>query len=96
MAVLTSECYCPGGMPIPAGYPQRIRDKLDTGALSREAPETIFSGFGSGQLCDGCDTPILAAQIEYQFEAPGNRMIKFHLGCAGLWEAYRRRSKSPI
>jgi len=51
----------------------------------------MFAGFGTGKLCDGCDTRILPAQVEYEFEATDGRVIRFHLGCAGLWEAYRRR-----
>jgi hypothetical protein len=29
--------------------------------------------------------------MEYEFEAPDGRAIRFHVGCAGLWEAERRR-----
>jgi hypothetical protein len=48
-----------------------------------------------GRFCDGCETTILPAQVEYQFETTtaDERVIRFHLGCAGLWEAYRLRIK---
>lgn len=79
-------------MPFPPDAPKKIREKMDTGALPREAPSKMFAGFGAGDLCDGCETPILPAQVQYEFDADavGRRVIRFHLGCAGLWEAYRR------
>ena len=77
-------------MPFPADAPKMIREKIDAGDLPRDTPEKMYAGFGKGSLCDGCETPILPTQVEYEFEAAGDRVIRFHLGCAGLWEAYRR------
>ena len=77
-------------MPFSPHAAQMIRDKMDSGALPREAPSKMFAGFGNGDSCDGCETPILPAQVQYEFDAGDGRVIKFHLGCAGLWEAYRR------
>jgi len=76
-------------MPFPADAPKRIRDKLDVGVLPSDAPRRMYVRFGSGKFCHGCETPILSAQIEYQFEASDGRVLRFHLGCAGLWEAYQ-------
>jgi len=77
-------------MPFPPDPPRKIRDKMDTGVLPREASSKMYAGFGKGELCDGCETPIFPAQVEYEFDADDGRVIKLHLGCAGLWEAYRR------
>src|SRR5262249_62298432 len=78
-------------MPYPLDAPNRIRDKMDAGLLPHDAPPTtMHAHFGMGALCDGCDEPILPAQVQYEFDADDGRVIKFHLGCAGLWEAYRR------
>jgi hypothetical protein len=77
-------------MPFPAGAPRKIRDKMDVGELPRDAPGRMYAGFGNGKFCHGCETPILSAQIVYQFEASDRRVVRFHLGCASLWEAYRR------
>jgi hypothetical protein len=77
-------------MPFPLDAPRRIRDKMDTGFLPCDAPTKMYAGFGKGALCDGCDEPILPAQVQYEFDSDDGRVIKFHLGCAGLWEAYRR------
>jgi hypothetical protein len=51
----------------------------------------MYAGYGKGYRCDGCESTILPAQVEYEFEAENGRVIRFHLGCAGLWEAERRR-----
>jgi len=77
-------------MPFPPNASKRIHDKLNAGALPHEPPVKIYAGFGKGELCDGCDAPIFPAQVEYEFDAGDDRVIRFHLGCAGLWEAYRR------
>ena len=78
-------------MPLPPDAPKKIRDKMDAGELPREASSKMYAGFSKGNVCDGCETPILPAQVEYEFEAADGRVIRFHVGCAGLWEAYRRR-----
>jgi hypothetical protein len=51
----------------------------------------MYAGYGRSEPCSGCDTPILPGQIEYEFEATDGTAVRFHLGCAGLWEAERRR-----
>jgi hypothetical protein len=78
-------------MPFPLDATQKIREKMDAGVLPRDAPPKMYAGYGKGEPCAGCETPILPAQVEYEFEAGDGRTIRFHLGCAGLWEAERRR-----
>jgi len=51
----------------------------------------MYAGFGTGVPCVACDVPILSAQVEYEFETADGRTFRFHLGCAGFWEAERRR-----
>ena len=81
-------------MPFPPDAPRKIREKMEGGALPREAPSKMSAGLGKGDLCDGCETPVLTAQVEYQFEASDGRVVRLHLGCAGLWEAYRGQVES--
>jgi hypothetical protein len=50
----------------------------------------MYAGHGQGDPCSGCDDPILSAQIEYEMERDG-RTYRFHLGCAGFWDAECRR-----
>jgi len=78
-------------MPFPPDAPKKIRDKLDSGALPVDAPAKMFAGYGKGLCCDGCETKILPVQVEYELELPDGRTFRLHLGCAGLWEADRRR-----
>ena len=78
-------------MPFPFNAPKLIREKMDLGVLPSDKPSKMYAGHGTGEPCEGCETPIVPAQVEYEFEAPDGRAIRFHLGCAGLWEAERRR-----
>jgi hypothetical protein len=79
------------GMPFPPQAAKLIRDRLNSGRLPCGVPTRMWAGFGTGQSCDGCDEPIVPAQVEYEFIVGDGRTIRFHLGCAGLWEAERRR-----
>jgi len=81
-------------IPFSLDAPKKIRDKLDSGGLPRDTPEHMFAGYGNGKPCDGCETPILAAHVEYEFDAAEGRVIRLHLRCVGLWEAYRRRGEA--
>ena len=69
-----------------------IRAKIAAGTLPTRISGKLYARNGSGRPCDGCDTPILPAQVEYEFrdgvDAPG---VRLHLGCVGLWEASLRR-----
>jgi hypothetical protein len=69
----------------------QIRDKLDAGLLPRVLPEKMWSGYGHGNPCRCCDQLIHPAQIEYHFlRAPGD-VLRFHIGCLGMWLAELRR-----
>ena len=78
-------------MPVPPEAAQNIRRKLDAGLLPREVVGKMFTGFGHNKRCDGCEMVILANQVLHEFDTPDGRIVRFHLGCAGLWEAERRR-----
>ncbi len=70
---------------------QRIRDRLDAGALLRIGPKKMWGGFGKRNTCDGCGVPILSTQIEYEYVVDDDVSYRFHIGCAGLWESELRR-----
>jgi len=82
-------------MPVSPDAPRKIREKLAAGRLPRDAPPMTATGQGTGNLCDGCDTPIDRDQMQYEFEAPGRRFIRLHVWCGLLWEAYRREANQP-
>jgi hypothetical protein len=66
---------------------QKILDRLQAGKLPDRLPEKMGAGFGADHPCDACDGPILAAQTEYTYELPDDRVLRLHVGCAGLWQA---------
>ena len=69
-----------------------IRRKLDDGTLPTQVPPKIYTGYGSGETCDGCGDTIYRAQAEYEFNYPDERRVyRLHFGCASLWEALRRK-----
>jgi len=78
-------------MPFPMDAPKKIRDRVAASVLPLDRPVKMWAGYGQGLPCSGCDELILPAQVEYEFPAVDDRIIRFHLGCAGLWEAERRR-----
>ena len=63
----------------------RVRDRINTGLLPTDNPLRTWTGDGSGRLCDACDIPILAAQIEYELEMDDGVVYPLHIGCHGLW-----------
>ena len=70
---------------------QRIRDRLDAGALLRIGPKKMWGGFGRRNTCDGCGEPILTTQVEYEYVVDDDVTYRFHIGCADLWESELRR-----
>jgi hypothetical protein len=75
---------------MPGSLANKIRHKLDAGRLPSVMPEKMWTGYGQQYDCDGCDEPIRAAQIEYEFLQAGD-VIRLHIGCVGLWLAELRR-----
>jgi hypothetical protein len=79
-------------MPLPPDIRQRIRDKLDGGALPADRPERMYVGFGRDHSCAACDKPIGASEVEFEIAYySGERTYRFHLRCAGAWETARSR-----
>jgi len=78
-------------MPSAEDAAQKIRDKIAAGTLPRDASGTTFAGFGTHQVCDGCDAPILPGEMEYEVPVRDRPTIRFHVRCVLLWEMYRRQ-----
>ena len=68
-----------------------IRTKLDIGMLPHGPMARMSVGGGRGESCDGCERTILPTQVEYDLDVSG-RTLRFHRGCAALWEAGRRQA----
>jgi len=77
-------------MPSSPDAAEKIREKRAAGTLP-DAGAIAFTGFGTGQICDGCDTPILPAEMEYAVEARDRRTFRFHVRCVLLWQMYGRQ-----
>ena len=77
-------------MPSSPDSAEKIREKLTAGSLP-DVGGITFAGVGTGQICDGCDTPIFPEEMEYIVEAPDRRTFRFHVRCVLLWQMYRRR-----
>jgi hypothetical protein len=72
---------------IPEQIAQRIRDRLDAGALVRMGPMKMWGGLGKRDACDGCGEPILATEVEYEFMVDKDVTYRFHISCARMWQA---------
>jgi hypothetical protein len=68
---------------------ERIRDKLWSGVLPNVEPLKTWGGYGSGGVCDGCDSPIESDQAEHEVDLPDERRLRFHVACAALWQVLR-------
>jgi hypothetical protein len=66
---------------------QRIRDRLDAGALVRMGPMKMWGGLGKRDACDACGEPILTNEVEYEFVVEKGVSYRFHIKCAALWQA---------
>jgi hypothetical protein len=49
----------------------------------------MWVGFGTGQICDGCDLPITRDQREFEFDPPGRPTIRLHADCLEFWDVER-------
>jgi hypothetical protein len=68
----------------------KVRSKLLTGVLPREAPLKMSTGYpGGGRACMACEAPILSTQAVYELEMPDGVRLTMHSGCHGLWVAER-------
>jgi hypothetical protein len=79
---------------------QRIRAKLEAGALPRDLPPQVLPrdtilprirmGVSSGAVCSGCDEPIGPGETMCDYSYPDGLVLRFHGECEGLWEKHRR------
>jgi hypothetical protein len=53
-------------MPDEPDARSRLLGKIQAGALPLDTPIKTWDDPGKGHVCDGCDQPILAFQIDYE------------------------------
>ena len=75
---------------------EKVRRRLDSGALPRERPLKLWAGYGRGNVCCVCDKRLLYAHLVYECDV-NEQTCRFHLGCYGLWtgELIRRGLYKP-
>jgi hypothetical protein len=73
---------------------RRIALRVANGLLPPGPPTKTWTTGGTAEACDGCSAPIEPAHVEYNFECDG-RILRFHIGCAGLWQDECARRGRP-
>jgi hypothetical protein len=68
-----------------------IRERIASGTLPATNHTKRWVGYGQNGSCQGCDDPILPAQVEHELEFKDGTSVCLHSGCAGLYEAALRR-----
>ena len=66
-----------------------IRGKLRAGALPSDTPTKTWSGYGSGQLCDGCGERIAIGAPECEVDVTHSVTLRFHQRCFVFWQEER-------
>jgi hypothetical protein len=74
----------------------RIRHKLEAGALPRAHPDKVSGSYGVGDGCSGCSEPMRRTQDVCELDFAG-QTYRLHTGCYGLWlgELIRRGLYRP-
>src|SRR5262245_60121837 len=65
-----------------------IRRKLRAGRLPRVWPLILSADLGAGGVCDGCDRPLLPAQMVMTLRGR-DPVVRLHADCFLLWEDIR-------
>ena len=78
-------------VPLSEAQRQRVLDAMSEGRLPLDAPKNMYAGYGTRRICMGCGETIYPTEVEYEAEYGDGRTYLFHLGCAGIWDAERRR-----
>lgn len=65
------------------------RERLASGALPRVQSDSIWGGYGRGNVCSLCGEPIRSTEVE--FEVPeraegANTALRFHIPCHEVWQ----------
>ena len=64
------------------------RERLASGALPRIHSESIWGGYGHGQICSLCGDPIRSTEVEFEvadrIKTPGP--LRFHIPCHEIWQ----------
>jgi hypothetical protein len=60
--------------------------KLAVGALPNVQVTKLWAGWGTGDICDGCDAPITDNEVENEIELAGAVLLRLHQRCFSIWQ----------
>jgi len=65
----------------------RVQERIKEGRLPVEVITLINGGFGGGQTCAVCDTPVTRDKVKYDVVDPRNAdQLIFHFACYVIWQ----------
>lgn len=80
-------------MPTEAVLPEsdlrsRVQQRILEGRLPLTFVTPVNAGFGVGQVCAVCDTPVTGDKVEYHVVDPRNAtdQLTFHFACYVAWQ----------
>ena len=65
----------------------KIRQRIADGSLPCKPQPQTWAGPGRGEVCDGCDEPVLASEVEFEVDVPDDQTLRFHRVCFEIWHA---------
>ena len=70
---------------MPDDVLQLIRQKILGGHLPKQNCHVTFYGFGTGNICVACESPIGADDVEVECDLPAGGTIRLHRKCYEIW-----------
>lgn len=71
-------------------YLQRTaRESLASGRLPRVHSQSIWGGYGRGDICSLCGDAIRTTEVEFEVPEPEHgpgTHLKFHISCYAAWQ----------
>lgn len=64
---------------------RQVRQRMEEGRLSPEAPRETLAGPGSNRACAVCDQVIGPEELEYETEIGPANVQHFHFDCYVAW-----------
>jgi hypothetical protein len=65
------------------------RERLASGELPRVQSESIWGGYGHGNVCSLCGEPIRTTEVEFELPELANcpnTTLRFHIPCHEIWQ----------
>jgi hypothetical protein len=65
------------------------RERLASGALPRVKSDSIWGGYGHGNVCSLCGEPIRSTEVEFEVPKLADRAdttLRFHIPCHEVWQ----------